>query len=103
MLAQAAIRRAAAVSKRAYSVIPRTPQAHTPAPEQPTAAAAATANATVASAQPGQDSHNPIHALYNNENQSILQHHQHDEDLGSHHILSGADAFSPTFNTVFDE
>ncbi|KAI7874043.1 hypothetical protein K492DRAFT_200271 [Lichtheimia hyalospora FSU 10163] len=60
-----------------------------------------------------QDTHNTIHALYNTENQSMLDHHAFSSSSSSQQVHSVAseysplthssDCFSPTFNTVFDE
>lgn len=53
--------------------------------------------------------HNSIHALYNTENQSMLDHpvfsssSQQVHSMASEFTHSSADCFSPTFNTVFDE
>ncbi|CAO3616253.1 unnamed protein product [Cunninghamella blakesleeana] len=48
-----------------------------------------------------------IHALYNNENQSAMEHH-YQPSLSTVHYAAGhphhnADTFSPSFNTIFDE
>ncbi|OAD71139.1 hypothetical protein PHYBLDRAFT_182139 [Phycomyces blakesleeanus NRRL 1555(-)] len=71
---------------RAYTLIPSTPEQSKP------------------SAQDIQD-HNPIHALYNNHNQSVQDTHYADKKIhvaNPEHYQS-ADTFSPAFNTVFDE
>ncbi|CAO3619538.1 unnamed protein product [Cunninghamella echinulata] len=49
-----------------------------------------------------------IHALYNNENQSAMEYLYHQPSPSSVHYAAGhphhsVDAFSPRFNTVFDE
>ncbi|CAO3621440.1 unnamed protein product [Cunninghamella echinulata] len=45
--------------------------------------------------------HDELHALYNNENQSVLDHLDHPS---YHEKQSGnPDAFAPNFNSVFDE
>ncbi|CAO3610859.1 unnamed protein product [Cunninghamella blakesleeana] len=45
--------------------------------------------------------HDEFHALYNNENQSVLDHLDHPS---YHEKQSGnPDAFAPNFNSVFDE
>jgi hypothetical protein len=79
---------------RAYTVIPSTPQ-------QPT---------TVTDTNTSNDVYNPVHALYNNENQSVHESHSTvpagqtyrslSADDHSHHHN---DTFGPTFNSVFDE
>lgn len=60
-----------------------------------------------------QDTHNPIHALYNTENQSMLDHpifssssqqvHSVASEYAQSNNTTTPDCFSPTFNTVFDE
>lgn len=84
---------------RFYTVIPSIPQAYQAHQQQPV--------------RSEEEHPNPIHALYNTENQSMLdQHHYHTQtavhsaeqthlELGD--ALHSADNFSPTFNTVFDE
>ncbi|ORX50132.1 hypothetical protein DM01DRAFT_1337806 [Hesseltinella vesiculosa] len=57
---------------------------------------------------PDVTTHNSIHAMYNNENQSAMEHLYHPNlksvHYGDMHAESHkTDTFSPTFNTVFDE
>jgi hypothetical protein len=72
---------------RAYTVVPFTPQRQ-PLNEQPNK----------------QEELNAIHALYNNENQSLQEHHSNTVQ-STYRSLSEDDqsTFSPSFNTVFDE
>ncbi|CEP14552.1 hypothetical protein [Parasitella parasitica] len=72
---------------RTYTLIPTTPH--------PVASAAT--NATV---KKQEDNYNTIHALYNNENQSVSE-----TTTNSYRSLSDdiETTFGPTFNSVFDE
>lgn len=82
-------------SNRFYTVIPFTPSQQQQHQQPPLSKE--------------EDQSNPIHALYNTENQSMLdkQHYEiHSGDqkvseLGQ--VIHSADSFSPSFNTVFDE
>jgi hypothetical protein len=69
---------------RAYTVVPYTPQ-QSPLNEQPTK----------------QEELNSIHALYNNQNQSLQEHYSSVQS--TYRSLSEDDTFGPSFNTVFDE
>ncbi|KAK4513216.1 Vesicle membrane receptor protein (v-SNARE) [Mucor velutinosus] len=75
---------------RAYTLIPSTPH--------PVASAATTENPVVKNHQ--EQDYNTIHALYNNENQSV-----HETTTHSYRSLSDDNetTFGPTFNSVFDE
>jgi hypothetical protein len=70
---------------RSYTVVPSTPYQNQPAEELKS-----------------NQEHNTLHALYNNENQSVLDHHlspnEKQRSLSDEH-----DTFTPTFNAVFDE
>ncbi|KAI9489467.1 hypothetical protein BDB00DRAFT_791067 [Zychaea mexicana] len=87
-------------SYRCYTLIPSTPQQGPQAQAQPMISRE-------------EDHPNPIHALYNTENQSMLDastahaasgsHSAPQHDAASDVFGSSADTFSPTFNTVFDE
>lgn len=72
---------------RAYTVAPYTPQQQ-PLNEKPIK----------------QEELNMIHALYNNENQSLQEHHIHNAET-AYRSLSEDDqsTFGPSFNSVFDE
>lgn len=72
---------------RAYTLIPSTP--HPVASE---------ANTAVKKQE--EEDYNTIHALYNNENQSV-----HETTTNSYRSLSDDNetTFGPTFNSVFDE
>lgn len=78
------------ISRRAYTIIPRTPV-------QEQSAFAAKEEST----------ENSIHALYNKEYEEHIsggpdQTYRTLSD-SEHHAAASADTFSPTFNTVFDE
>ncbi|CAO3646714.1 unnamed protein product [Mucor fragilis] len=82
------------VFNRAYTLIPSTP--HPAAPNA--AATTGTENPVVKNHQ--EQDYNTIHALYNNENQSV-----HETTTNSYRSLSDDNetTFGPTFNSVFDE
>ncbi|KAF1800308.1 hypothetical protein V8B55DRAFT_1546204 [Mucor lusitanicus] len=82
-----AVNRPLVLGSRAYTLIPSTPH--------PAAPAASTA---VKNHQ--EQDYNTIHALYNNENQSV-----HETTTNSYRSLSDDNetTFGPTFNSVFDE
>lgn len=82
------------VVMRAYTVVPSTPQQQEPS---------TIANNGVKTTN--ENNYNSVHALYNNENQS-LHHEYHTTPGQTYRSLSEDDshsAFSPQFNSVFDE
>ncbi|KAJ8659970.1 hypothetical protein O0I10_004196 [Lichtheimia ornata] len=93
--------RSAIKASRSYSAAASTPT---------TAAPAVPLQHQEFSSKDQEMTHNTIHALYNTENQSMLDHPVFSSSSQQVHSVasefthsSGADCFSPTFNTVFDE
>ncbi|KAI8881901.1 hypothetical protein K501DRAFT_103951 [Backusella circina FSU 941] len=70
---------------RSYTVVPSTPYQNQPVQE-------------IKSNQ----EHNTLHALYNNENQSVLDHHLNSNEK-QRSLSDEHETFTPTFNAVFDE